>query len=275
MSSIASNLQLSIEQAAKGVVELANEHMVRALRVISLHRGCDPRDYVLVSFGGAGGLHVCALAEAMQMTRAIVPVHGGVLSALGMLVTPVSRQFSQTMTVALHKTNRDELQGHYKRLIDHGLDEMDQEGLEMADMTIRCSMDLRYVGQSYYLNVDFDPGDADLQVCQHAFNAQHLQVYGHSLTEPVELVNIRVAVSGPVPDVALQAHEQTTAAQPLREVELPATATRARVYRRMELAYRQKLKGPALVLEEVATTFIAPGWGCTCDAAGNLVLTRD
>jgi N-methylhydantoinase A len=275
MSGIASIMQLTIEQAAEGVVELANEHMVRALRVISLHRGCDPRDYVLVSFGGAGGLHVCALADAMQMKRAVVPVQGGVLSALGMLVTPVSRQFSLTMTAALDEINRDELRRHYKRLIDHGVKEMDQEGLEMADMTVRCSMDLRYIGQSYYLNVDIDLDEADLQLCEQDFNAQHLRVYGHSLAGPVELVNIRVAVSGPVPDLVLQPYEQTATAAPFRQVQLPGTGSPAQVYRRAELGFRQLLTGPALVLEEVATTFIAPGWDCYRDEIGNLMLTRD
>ncbi len=275
VSAIAAAMQINVEQAAQGIVELANEHMVRALRVISLHRGCDPHDYVLASFGGAGGLHVCALAEAMQMKRAVVPVHGGVLSALGMLVAPLSRQFSQTMTVELRNISGDTLQGHYKRLIDHGLEEMGQEGLELADIMVRCSMDLRYSGQSYSLNVDFDRDETDLQVCQQHFHAQHQRIYGHSLAEPVELVNIRIAVSGPEPDMILEPCTQTATAQPCRHIPLAGLDASAAVFRRAELGCGQRLAGPAVILEEVATTFVAPGWVCFRDDVGNLVLIRD
>ncbi len=274
LSTLATAMHMGTEQAAQGIVDLANEHMVRALRVISLHRGCDPRDYVLTSFGGAGGLHVCALAEAMQMQQALVPAHAGVLSALGMLVAPMSRHYSQTLTMPLQDLNRQRLLGYYQRLIEHGTAEMDQEGLQSAAMMVTCSMDLRYIGQSYYLNVDVDPDAADLLQCQQDFHAQHERIYGHALNEPIELVNIRVAVAGPEPDVVLPGCAQAARAEPCRQVALAGISAAVPVYWRAELGCDQYLHGPALVLEEVSTTYVAPGWQCYKDEFANLVLSR-
>lgn len=272
ISTLSVAMGCSLEQAAEGIIKVANEHMVQALRVISVQRGCDPRGYTLVSFGGAGGLHVCSLADALQITRVIVPVHAGVLSALGMLVTPRQRQHSQAMIMDIHDVNMEMLLQSYQSLIARGMHEMHQEGVKAADISVKCSMDLRYRGQSYSLNVDFDLAAPDIDVCQQHFNQQHRRLYGHSMPEPVELVNIRVAVSGPCEEMQL-ASCHTLDLVTDKQAMLYGVQTPARIVQRDALLPGQILSGPALILEAVASTYIAPGWSCCRDESGHLLLT--
>lgn len=272
VKAIADMLQTTIEQAAEGIVRVANEHMVRALRVISLQRGADPREHVLMSFGGAGGLHVCALAEAMQIERAIVPVFGGVLSAFGMLVTPPGRQHSQSIIAPFESLTHEKIKVLVRSLKDKGVTELLQEGLSEADIEVSLSMDCRYVGQSYYLNVAYGLTDTDFSACQQQFHRLHKQVYGHDLDEAVELVNIRVAVTGPLADVAipeLQSGCDVFAMENARRNEHGVTCVN-----RTEVLPGRLLDGPVLVLEAVATIYVADHWQCQVDDFGNLVLTK-
>jgi N-methylhydantoinase A len=275
MAALAADMRCSIEQAAHGVIRVANEHMVRALRVITLHKGCDPRDYLLVSFGGAGGLHVCALAEALQIRRVMVPVYAGVLSALGMLLTPVSRHKSLSLLQDLAIVDERKLGVDYKNLLNKGVEELYQEGLALADMVIKFSMDLRYQGQSYYLNIAFDPDNDSLEDCQQRFSELHRLTYGHLLQGPVELVNIRVVVSGPTPEVVLAASRSRSRRLPVQQTRLHGFKETVPVYQRVDLEAHQVFTGPALVAESVATTYITAGWRGYCDEMGNLILEKD
>jgi len=274
MKTIAEALACTVEQAAEGIIRVANEHMARALRVISLQRGIDPRDYTLMSFGGAGGLHVCALADALQMHQAIVPVLGGVFSALGMLVTPPGRQHSRTLIQLLDTITPEKIKVFYQDLIDRAVTELLQDGLDTADIDVKCSMDCRYRGQSYYLNIPYELEDADganrdFSVSRHRFHRLHKLTYGHDLDEPVELVNIRVSVTGPIVDISLS---DRPTAQPVMD-DLDGYLQTDWISRD-SMVCGQVLEGPLLVLEEVATTYVAPHWHCHKDPTGNLVLTR-
>jgi len=273
IQTIANALELTIEQAAEGVVRVANEHMVRALRVISLQRGADPREHVLMSFGGAGGLHVCALADAMQIDQAIVPIFGGVLSAFGMLVTPPGRQHSQTITQLMSTLTHEKIKVFYQSLIDKGVNELLQEGLDEADIITRLSMDCRYHGQSYYLNVTYDLADTDFSSCQQQFHRLHKQTYGHDLDEPVELVNIRMSVTGVVADITLPC-TKTDYSKPEKTIAIAKNQQGLVLVNRDEMVPGGVLQGPLLILETVATTFVASNWCCQIDAANNLLLTR-
>ena len=275
MAVLAKDLRCSVEQAAQGIIRIANEHMARALRVISLQRGCDPQEYVLMSFGGAGGLHVCALAEDLQMKRAVVPVHAGVLSALGMLVTPASRHKSRSLLMGLAQVDSHMLNENYQALIEQGTKELHQEGLALADIVVIKSMDLRYLGQSYTLNIDYDPENDDLIDCRQRFSDLHLRTYGHLLDGAVELVNIRVQVRGPRPVVNLQADRLQSEPRPVQLTRVDGLEQPVPVVSRENMQLNQIIKGPVLVAESVATTFVAPGWRVYLDDMDNLVLVRD
>jgi N-methylhydantoinase A len=264
MQELADVMHCSMQQAASGIIALANEHMVRALRTISVQRGIDPQGFTLVSFGGAGGLHVCALAEALGLQQAMVPVYGGVLSALGMLAARPGRQLSRTWQVSLQSIASDSIKEKLDELAHQGIAALAEEGVAAGQCSLRPSLDCRYTGQSYTLNIPWQ----HLQQAEEDFHAQHRMRYGHSMDLPVELVNLRMAVTGPAPNLVLGSVEY--AAQ--NAVEDYAGGVKH--YQRTGLLPGEAIEGPAIISERVATTWLAAGWRCSMDEMGNLLLSK-
>ena len=253
--------------AARGVVALANEHMTQALRVISVQRGLDPADFTLMSFGGAGGLHVCDLADSLRMSRALVPANGGVLSAQGLVWAPPQRERIQALPP---QADADAIEAICGSLAGSASAELAAEGIEPAQIQVARQLDMCYAGQSFALSV---PYTGDLADAEKAFHALHERQYGHRLTLPVERVNVRVRAWAeqalpPLPD--LPAHE----AAPIGAATVADETAPVPVYRRADLGAGQQLTGPALVIEPVATTWLAPGWSARVHAAGHLLLER-
>ncbi len=271
MQTVAQSLGISIEQAAEGVIRIANEHMAHALRVMSVQRGTDPRNLTLVSFGGAGGLHVCALAESLGMQQAMVPMHAGVLSALGMLVAPRSRQLSRTHIARLADLKLAQIETVLSELEAQGRKELRAEGVAEADIEMQPSLDLRYEGQSYYLNLDWGQ---DLAACEQAFHRYHRERYGHELALPVELVNMRLGLRAAASTMQLRPLDQAISARPYDTVALYGVEQAVTVFARQDLSAGQQFCGPALITETVSTTYLAPGWRCEVDSVGNLLLSQ-
>ena len=259
---------LHAEAAALGVLRVANEHMARALRVISVQRGLDPRGYTLASFGGAGGLHVCALAEALAMRRAIVPVHAGVLSALGMLVTPPGRLLTRTWLGRLDERSDDQIERRLELLAADAIDALAREGLNPERLKVASSLDLRYQGQSYTLNLRWEGRDATAA----SFHRLHRERYGHRLDLPVELVNLRVRVTGRPPSLVLERGQEEVCDHGVRHAAVTGFAEPVPVLEREALKGRELLFGPAVILDTVSTTWLAPGWSARLDAVDNLHL---
>ncbi len=273
LGQLAKSLSLSVEETASGIIQVANEHMSRALRVMSIQRGIDPKTLVLLPFGGAGALHVCALADNLQMKHVIVPVHAGVLSAFGMVVAPHTRDLSHTLNALL--VGSEVIDEQLKVLADRGILELKSEGISKSQMTCHYSVDLRYLGQSYTLNVPWSETSEALALASEAFHALHKKRYGHLHDQPVELVNVRVKVSAPpieltLPELLPAKDDPIIAAQRvISGIDDPVP-----VYRREELRSGHQLTGPALITEQVSTTWLAPLWQCTVDSIGNLVLKK-
>jgi len=270
LAAIAESMGVSPEQAAEGVIRIANEHMVRALRVISVERGFDPRDFTLFCFGGAGGLHVCALAEALDMRKAMVPVHAGVLSALGMLVAEPGRQRSRGLISPLGDVQTGEINRHFDALFDEARRELEEEGVLVADLRDLRSLDLRYQGQSYTLTVPWhEAGTGEL------FHVEHERRYGHRLDMPVELVALRVDVRARPRDPGLPRMRSADGeASPDYHTHAYGQSEPVPVFQRETLAAGHRIEGPAIVVESVATTWIAPDWTAQMDVLGNLCLHR-
>jgi N-methylhydantoinase A len=268
---LARAMGVTTEEAAAGVVRLADEQMTRALRVISVQRGLDPRAFILTSFGGAGGLHVCALAEGLAMTRAMVPVHAGVLSALGMLVTPAGRTLTRTRLGRLDETTDAVIAQALDELAESGIGELIAEGLARSALSIESSLDLRYLGQLHTLNLPWSRID---QVSAD-FHRRHEATYGHRLELPVELVSLRVRVRGPRPALALP----SSANAPARGV---VTRHRAAVgcpgpvpiLSRHQVGPHPGIAGPAIITDALSTTWLAPAWRAHLDELGNLLIER-
>jgi N-methylhydantoinase A len=265
---LAGEMQLTPEQAAFGVVEVANQHMAQALRVISVQKGIDPAGFTLTAFGGAGGLHVCALAEALGIRRALVPVHAGVLSALGMLAAPRGRQLSHTVPGLIEQHSDAQLISRLHALAAQGRAELIEEGVEAAAITTSFSLDVRYRGQSYTLNVPY----RSVRQALAEFHDAHQRRFGHRLRAPVELVNLRVSLSARHSEFALRTGWQPPAGKPFERAELAGCERLVDVWQRHDLEFDTPCAGPVVIIDAVATTYVASGWQALRHATGCLLL---
>lgn len=267
---VAEKLKLSIEDAAAGIISIANEHMAHALRVMSVQRGIDPRELSLVSFGGAGGLHVCALADALTIKQALVPRYAGVLSALGMLVAPRARELSQTFNHLLADLSSKDIEQRFSLLYQQGLAELKEEGIAEEDITADYSLDCRYFGQSYFLNVKWQ----SIEITVNDFQALHEKRYGHQLELDVELVNVRVSLKSIATEIQLPEIKSNATAREKGVAELYGIDKKVPVFNRDDLSAGEKIYGPALITETVSTTYLAPGWCCEVDKSACLLLEK-
>jgi N-methylhydantoinase A len=269
---LARQMQLSVPQAAQGIIDLANEHMAQALRVISVQRGIDPAAYTLTAFGGAGGLHVCALADSLGMKHALIPIHAGVLSALGMLAAPRGRQLSHTLCGLIKDQHEAQLRERFQVLVMRGRSELLEEGIEIDVIATEFSLDLRYFGQSYTLNIPFH----DLKQAAADFNRLHQQRFGHKLNSDVELVNLRVALSASGSDLSLQACDHQAASRdPIEQAVLAGFERPVAVWRRDDLECEAVYPGPLLIIDTVATSYVAADWIVSLHRSGCLFLDRN
>ena len=266
---LADQLKLSIEDAAEGIISIANEHMAHALRVMSVQRGIDPQELSLVSFGGAGGLHVCALADSLTMTQAMVPRYAGVLSALGMLVAPRARQLSQTFNHVLNKLTNEEIEQRFSLLYQEGLAALKEEGVEEKDIISIYSLDCRYLGQSYFLNVKWQ----NIESAVAEFQKLHAKRYGHQLELDVELVNLRLSLKSKTEEIKLPLIDNVKEEEK-RYAKLVGIEKDVPIFNRDDLECGAKIFGPALITETVSTTYLEPGWSCEVDKVACLLLTK-
>jgi N-methylhydantoinase A len=266
VADVAQALGMSVFEAASGIIDVVNDHMVRALRVMSVQRGENPKDYTLVSFGGAGGLHVCALADALQMQHALVPANAGVLSALGMLAAQPSRERSLTIKLLLKDCNAVDIEGQFGQLHEIAQQEL-REIAGDRELHAQYSVDLRYRGQSYTLNLLWDSPDE----LEYAFHELHESQYGHRMNIDVELVNLRLRLMGE--KTAFDLSEWKPVAKPEeRFTQVYGFDEPVRVMSRNALQADQCIDGPALITETTSTTWIDEGWQAKVDQWGNILL---
>jgi N-methylhydantoinase A len=264
LAGVAERIEMSVTDTALGVVAVANAEMVRALRVISVERGLDPRDFALVAFGGAGPLHACALAEELGITKVLVPRASGVLSALGLAISDLQRDYVRPfLGVAGEETAE----------VDATFSLM--ESLARADLTdpsFRRRADLRYRGQSFELTVEAD----GLGELPDRFHAAHERRYGFRMEgEPVELVSLRLVatVAGLRPPLRETAKPHAEE-EGCRRANFDGTWTAVPVLDRTRMGAGSKVEGPAIVEFPEATCVIRPEWRGDVDEVGTLVLER-
>jgi N-methylhydantoinase A len=256
----------SAEEFAEGIVEVANLRMSQALRKISVERGLDPREFILVSFGGAGPLHACALAESLHISKVLIPAFPGALSAYGILISDIVRDYSRTVMLSPSDPSIERL---FRELEMKGRREMKQSGLQAVCMR---SLDLRYEGQGYELNLPAGGG------LLHRFHRFHRERYGYSdPARAVQVVNLRVrmiSASQPVhfPRQRLRPGAGEQAVLRGSTVVIRGKSHKARIYDRSLLHAGDRFEGPAVIAEYSATTFVPPRSLASVDARGNIVI---
>jgi N-methylhydantoinase A len=258
---LAQKLDCALNEVASGILALANEHMSQALRVISVQRGHDPRAFALVCFGGAGGLHLCDLAESLGMTKAAVPIHGGVLSAFGMLTTKPGRELIQTHRIILSALRSAEVAYAFEALEFKAKQDLAKE--DVTEMSEHRSLDMRYLGQTHTINIPYE-SLSDLEV---SFHQSHQRQYGHQLDLPIEVVNLRSHIEAQREPIQLPDW--------FAEPNLSDSQSWRIPYKhRSAMASGSVCSGPLLILEQHATTYVKQHWEAEIDVKGNLLLQK-
>jgi len=278
IGTIAAPLSLSMEDAAEGILEVADAAMERAIRLISIERGYDPREFALLAFGGAGPLHAVSIAKRLSIPRVLVPATAGVLSALGLLTSEVGCDASRSIVRGFSAIGVEEVRGVVGELRAQGADVLLAQGIEEPAIRFAVSADLRYVGQSHELNVplpEMEPAERPFDALVSAFHAEHETRFGHSdPAEEIELVTLRVHTVGPpsVPGVPPFAVGEAFDPRTMMAWFAGVGTVETRVLSRDSLGDGAALEGPAIVVGSDATLLVPPGVSGRCDRAGTILL---
>ena len=260
-----------LERSALGIIEIVNAHMERALRVISVERGYDPRDFILLSFGGAGGLHAGELAHQLDIPYVLIPPLASTLSAFGMLAADIIRDYTKTVMLP-GGASVDDISKTMAPLIKQGLEDLNAEGVPATFIVIEKSLDMRYRGQSYELIVPFD------DQYKMGFHDAHQRLYGTSRDDAdVEIVNIRVKVSGrgsppPITPHPLGSHDATPAFIETRTVWFPSGPASVPIYRGELLIPGNIISGPAVIIRTDTTILVGSSDQACVDRFHNLLI---
>jgi N-methylhydantoinase A len=282
---IARPLGLDLNEAAAGMVEIINNNMARAIRTVSIGRGHDPRQFVLVAFGGAGPLHACRLAELLDIPAIVIPPTPGVLSTYGLLSTDLKNDYVQTCYQEGPQYDLGHITAVYSDLETQALGWLRSEQVPPEVQRLVRSADLRYAHQSFELTCLLPDGpltQALVQQLVEAFHREHRRLYTYDLpSAPVELVNLRVTALGVLPklkaqDSTVSATDLASALTEVRPVYFEQVGGFAQTpcYVRQRLGPGMTFDGPAIVDQDDATTVVYPNFHARVDAVGNLILER-
>jgi len=277
-------LGLSVEQAAAGLIKIVNANMAKGIGVNSVEKGYDVREFALVAFGGAGALHVTELAQDLGIKKVIIPALAGNLSALGLLVADARHDYVRTVAKELSEIDYSEINAFYRDMEMKGELQLTDEGFSKDNQELSWSMDLRYMGQSYELNVPSERRDNigfdDIQVVANSFHDLHKRLYAFSdPAEKVQLMNVRVTALGKTPPIQISEvnEEATTLAVALKGERLVYFAesgfVNTQVYERVHLPQGSIIYGPAVIEEKISATVLPPGNRLMVDQWQNLIIT--
>ncbi len=280
----ASRLGLSVPQLAQGIVQIANANMERAVRVVSVQRGHDPRDFALLAFGGAGGLHGCELAESLDIRTVLVPQHAGVLSAMGMLLADVVRDYSASLLLDAECISVEDLQSRFAPLLMRAQGDLRREGFAPEDTAVTAALAMRYKGQAFEIDVPLQlTGEGEVAMLGATlddFHQRHERLYGYSRKgRATEVVQLRLRAVGrtskpalAVGQASVQEHGEPDA---VRSTWWSDGQHPTSIFHRDQLEPGMAGQGPAMVISGEATSLIPPDWTWQIDAVGTLVATRN
>jgi N-methylhydantoinase A len=271
----------SVEAAAAGIIDIVNENMFGALRLVSVQQGFDPRDFALVAFGGAGPLHANALGRLTGAWPVIIPPSPGVLCAYGDATTSVQDEAARTYIRIFSELTDAELRDVLNELADTVRETLAVQGVPAADQTVTFQVDIRYHGQGFEIPIDVDDtvvtGAAGLDALRRAFDAEHERLFSFLLSNEHELVNVRASARGPRPSVASELLPQgegdpSHAERTTTDIWVDGGEVTARVYDRSLLQAGDAVPGPAIITEMDSTTLVLPGHTATVHPSGSLLI---
>lgn len=282
VGTIGEALGLDVHQAAAGILDIVNENMAGALRLVSVQRGYDPRDFALVAFGGAGPMHANAVAALMGSFPVIVPPAPGVLCAEGDLVADFREEFSRTFIRTVDSVESGEVVEILESLGEEAMAWLEREGIEQARRRLTYNVDVRYYRQGYEIPVEIElselsNGSMDLLV--ERFNQHHEQFYGYRMEGTAcEIVNLRAVGVGKVPDPPVREEGVAESADASAAVVADHQVYRegewipCKIYDRAKLRTGNKVHGPAIITEFDSTTVVLAGFTAEIDRYHNILI---
>jgi len=285
IKTVADHFDLSVDEAALGIIKIVNTNMSGLLQSMTVKRGYDPREFVMVAFGGAGPIHATAIARELRIPTVIVPPYSGVFSAWGMLMADLRHDLSQTHIAPLDGADIEALGAIFRQLEDRVARVFERERIASDRIAVSYQVDLRYMGQEHTLAIDAPrPITAAAKAAlAQSFDETHLRVYGHNAPqERKEIVSLKVIGLGKVRKPVLEQIEAGGDAPPgaarlgTRDVYVGNGRAQAfSIYRRDRLLAGNRIAGPAVIEEVTATTVVEPNQTCRVDAYGTLIISLD
>jgi N-methylhydantoinase A len=277
---VGARLGLGIHEAAHGILEVARNNMTTATKEILIGQGYDPRDFSLMSYGGAGGIFAAGIARDMSMARVIIPVTPGVFSAWGMLTMDITHGFSQTLARTVDSLDVEELTGVFREMKEQGLAMLREEKIPADAMEFKRSIDMCYEGQGHYVEVPISEAelgeDARAKLISR-FHALHQVKFGHRMNSPAKTINVRMKAIGKIPGMPVREFELTghmpgAAIKARRRVYINGGFAEVNILDRVKLLPGNAIDGPAIIEEPHHTTLVWPDQKLTVDKFGNLVI---
>ncbi|MHA1462957.1 MAG: hydantoinase/oxoprolinase family protein, partial [Candidatus Heimdallarchaeota archaeon] len=284
---IASKLDLSVYEGALGIIEIANINMSRILRIVTVERGLDPRDFILIAFGGAGPLHACALASELEMSHIIIPNSPGLFSAMGLLFTDVKHTYVKSIREKIKDLDYQVIEIEFRNLEEKGSVVLDEEGFKEKDILHQRFAELRYIGQGFELLIPLSEielvANTTSTKIKSLFNEKHKAIYGYTMeNEEVEVVNIRVNSFGLIKKPVLK-NIKSGAKKPIKEAlvenrqvlfDKQKDFIKTPIFDRTKLLAKNEVTGPAIIEQYDTTTVIPLNWKAKVDEFGLIHLHR-
>ncbi|WP_244933632.1 hydantoinase/oxoprolinase family protein [Neobacillus mesonae] len=280
VAKIAQRFNYSLEEAADAIIKVANANMCDALRLISVRRGYDPRDFALVAFGGAGPLHGAHVAKEMDIPTVIIPPHPGVAAAMGCLLVDVRHDISKTYVKNFDDVSADELEAEFVKMEHEAEELLEEEGVGSDHSTLMRYVDMRYKGQWRSLAIPVSDGYPSLEQIVEGFHQEHEREFAYSnRRQIVEIYGLRVTAIGTVPKPEFPKYGPSgsleDAEKEVREVYFDGEFVAAKVYDREKIPVLSTIQGPAIVDQLDTTTVIPPEFSATVDVYKNLIITAN
>ncbi|MFB2550499.1 hydantoinase/oxoprolinase family protein [Ensifer soli] len=276
-TTVAEPFGMELHQAAEAIVAVANANMANAVRLLSISRGYDPRDFALVAFGGAGALHGAAVAKELAIPTVIVPPNPGVTSALGCLLVDIQHDFSDSFMADASSVAPEEMEAAFARMEAHAVERLAHEGVAEKDMALQRSVEMMYQGQWRSLSVAAPARIVSVADLIEAFHAEHQREFNFRRDEaPVSVFRVAVKALGIVPKADLPKYDEVAhAPEPVgrRAVWFDGVSHDAAIYEREKLSAGAAFSGPAIVEQFDSTTVVPPGMGAKVDAFLNILIT--
>lgn len=280
---LANRLGMNVTETAEGICAIADAKMADAIRQLTVRKGIDPRNFVLVAFGGAGPMHACSTADELEIKRVLVPVMPGIFSAWGMLQSDIRQDLSRTMQCGLSNADVEKIRMKFDEMTDEAMALLERQHITRDQAEFVRSADMRYLGQEYTVRVSFEGEIVDVEAIEtlkETFHSFHAQIYGHNNPEgEVEIVNLRLVGLGRLDKIprAKSAKFSSDPPEPIKRQRAIFSGNEhdTAIYSRKSLLSGQSFFGPAIVEELTATTVVPPGWEARVDEYDNIMIEKE